>query len=791
MNNGITHKLTMALLACAVTAVLALPAAAAASALEPTKWELTWHVGRSVNETKIKSGAPQEERNECTIASKDTCRFGEEGTGLREFAFPASVAVSKLTGNVYVSDEDTHRVEALEPEGGFISMFGWKVNKTTGGNICTEEEIQTTHVECGVGEKGTGLAGQQAFGDLAVDPTTGDVYFLDVEYHRVEEYTAAGEFVLMFGGHVNKNGGNLCTKAEEIECQAGVEGSSHGAFANLYAQTSGNLLTFGPEGLLYVGDEGRVQKFEADGTWVGQLELTGLPVGQTKGVAIDAAGDVFVADSATTGIHEYNASEELQACVIDPAGELIHGMALDSADMLAITEEERISGLTVVPRALVFDTQGVGCGKQIGEIAPPSGSLAGFPAGLAFSFNETGGNEDRLYIANDNLQEIEGYLPVLFPTVATCPTTSVTFTSALLCGEVNPIGVATTAFFKYGTDPHNLSSRTPVAFAGSGTMVEPVEYQLAGLVPNEVYWDEAYAEANGEQGGGPPAVSFHTATPPPAIEGAPSASDVTDAFALLSASLNPEHAPARYHFEYGPCSVLAGCTGVVSTPVEESSVYGSIGAIQEVVGLQPQTGYSYRLVADNRHEEPSHAIQGGETVGAEGHFTTGAAPVPNAQTGSASAITATSATIAGLADPDGQPAVYAFELGVYNGANTQYGIVFSGPAGASATPVAESIPVSGLQAGTTYAYRIVVTSGYGEALGATATFTTAGLPAALAVPSPPAILAVPNIVFPAVGTVTKTRLPHGKKTKKRAKKGRRSRAGRHAAQRSAKKKTKQ
>ena len=69
-------------------------------------------------------------------------------------------------------------------------------------------------------------------------------------------------------------------------------------------------------------------------------------------------------------------------------------------------------------------------------------------------------------------------------------------------------------------------------------------------------------------------------------------------------------------------------------------------------------------------------------------------------------MTSTSAVITGAVNPDGVPAGYAFELGVYNGTSTQYTIVYSAEAGSGNTPVEESLPVTGLQPGTTYAYRI-------------------------------------------------------------------------------------
>ena len=179
----------------------------------------------------------------------------------------------------------------------------------------------------------------------------------------------------------------------------------------------------------------------------------------------------------------------------------------------------------------------------------------------------------------------------------------------------------------------------------------------------------------------------------------------------------------------------------------ESAQYGLIGVTQEARGLAPQTPYRFRLVANSEFEYQGKP-EGGKTPGAEGMFKTGPAPVPQATTGSASAITATSALVSGTVNPDGQPATYAFELGVYNGAATQYGVVFSGPAGASAVPVEETLALTGLQPGVTYAYRIKVASGYGEATGQTMTFPTAGLPEVLPVATPLAMLAVPNIAFP-------------------------------------------
>jgi hypothetical protein len=187
---------------------------------------------------------------------------------------------------------------------------------------------------------------------------------------------------------------------------------------------------------------------------------------------------------------------------------------------------------------------------------------------------------------------------------------------------------------------------------------------------------------------------------------------------------------------------------VSSTAVLESKTYGRIGATLQATGLQPGTTYHYRLLASNEREVAGKTV-GGRSSGAQGVFTTAPAPVPGAITGAASAITATSATIAGTVDPDGQPATYTFELGISEGAQTQYGTVLSGSAGAGTVAVTETLGLTGLQPGTTYAYRIKVASGYGTATGQTATFTTVGLSSVLGVPGALAMLAIPTIVFPA------------------------------------------
>lgn len=112
-----------------------------------------------------------------------------------------------------------------------------------------------------------------------------------------------------------------------------------------------------------------------------------------------------------------------------------------------------------------------------------------------------------------------------------------------LCGEVNPNGVYTRGFFKYGVSESALEHETATMFLGEGSTFVPMGFELTGLMPNQQYYDQAWVEA--ESGGveqrqsAPEIVSFRTEGPPPQIPGQPVVSFVTEQSAVLSASLNP------------------------------------------------------------------------------------------------------------------------------------------------------------------------------------------------------------------------------------------------------------
>lgn len=115
-----------------------------------------------------------------------------------------------------------------------------------------------------------------------------------------------------------------------------------------------------------------------------------------------------------------------------------------------------------------------------------------------------------------------------------------------------------------------------------------------------------------------------------------------------------------------------------------------------------------------------------------------AAASPSAATAGVSAVTYSSATLHGAVNPEGQATSYYFQYGTSRSYGSQTPLAAAGDGGAT---VKVSQAVSGLQALTTYHYRIVAVGVTGASVGADKTFTTPKIPLSIA------IVGVPNPVI--------------------------------------------
>ena len=185
------------------------------------------------------------------------------------------------------------------------------------------------------------------------------------------------------------------------------------------------------------------------------------------------------------------------------------------------------------------------------------------------------------------------------------------------------------------------------------------------------------------------------------------ATNIQGKTATLNGFVNPNDVSTFVTFEYGSNSGYGSKIAAQQSPVSGNSSY-SISAV--VTNLQAGTTYHYRVVATNPF---------GSTVGVDIPFTTlGGNPVVKSD--AATEVTPGTAQLNGIVDARHLSTTVTFEYGT----DTDYGMRVP----AAQSPLTGNAPgrvnanVTGLNAGTTYHYRVVAANEKGTAYGADALF---------------------------------------------------------------------
>ena len=331
------------------------------------------------------------------------------------------------------------------------------------------------------------------------------------------------------------------------------------------------------------------------------------------------------------------------------------------------------------------------------------------------------------------------------PTLANTAAGSLTTSGATISGDVNPNGVTTSYRVEYGTTTAYGSQTTPVS-AGSGSSAVAVNVPLVGLTSSTTYHARLVATSTGGTTNGPD-LTFTTGDLPPSVTGT-AVGSVTASGATISADVTPNRVATTYRVEYG----LTTSYGSQTAPVSAGSGSSAVAASVPLTGLDPATIYHARLVATSA---------GGTTTGPDVTFTTGDGPPPPAPAvanTAAGSLTTSGATVTGDVTPNGSATDYRVEYGTTAAYGSQTPVV---SAGSGASPVAVSVPLTGLTASTTYHARLVAVSAAGTTTGPDLTFTTADPP----LPPAPAVTGSAAVQPTTTGaTITGDVTPNGSAT---------------------------
>jgi hypothetical protein len=502
--------------------------------------------------------------------SEELAQFASEGEGADQIFLPRGMASDpNPPGHLFVADSGNRRIDEFTPWGQFVKAFGWGVS-----NGAMELQTCTTSCQRGLAGTGKGQFGNNSPFDIAVD-SHGAIYAVDSDNNRVQKFNAAGDFVLMFGGGVDKtSGGNICTAAGDT-CGAGSSGSGPGEFA---AEGS-TAIAITPDDHLLVGDAGRIQEFDEDGLFIRAIATTGTP----GGISLDPTGQVvYVYFRGQNNVHRLDFTSGAETLPPLPVSNPI-ALRTDPAGNIYVAKES-VGPPQASPQVVVeFDQSGT----EVGSCCSPA-PIPGKPTGNEERFFVTGigvNSADDLYVANRSFGGEGSYLTVygppplsLEPPPAVPPSiveefaTQVTDSSATVKAKINPNFWGDTKYFvEYGLSDcaTNSCSQQPGA-PGAALSGGPVKKALVtdgvalpGLIPSTTYHFRFVAQSGG---GGPVVGPDHT-------------------FTTFPAPVNQGECPLNEAFRTGLNAALPDCRAYeMVSPIDKEN--GDILTRIDIIGYQ-------------------------------------------------------------------------------------------------------------------------------------------------------------------------------------------------------------
>lgn len=197
----------------------------------------------------------------------------------------------EFKGNL--ADRDVLEIDSIDSTSGGTGVSIATVQQGASFEVCVPAQGDT----CKAGSGGEEPGQFRSAVGVAID-SAGDVYVVDRNNFRVQKFSPEGEFLLMFGGDVNKtSGAEVCTKADlegGDECGAGTTGTGPGQFVALdvgaYITVNTKESASAADDVIYVGESERIQEFDAEGKFIENLpDPEGVVVGNSvQSLAFDA-----------------------------------------------------------------------------------------------------------------------------------------------------------------------------------------------------------------------------------------------------------------------------------------------------------------------------------------------------------------------------------------------------------------------------------------------------------------------------------------------------------------------
>ncbi len=506
-----------------------------------------------------------------------------------------SVAVSDVTGDVYLASEDPNAESNHHKVVYVFNHLGAYIETMNGSGTP-------------VGSLGEGSSHES----VVVDQSNGDVYDATDFQSEVNVFSSANKYLSTFSGP---------------EWLAAISSG------DIYGYESGTIYQFTPSGSLIT-------------------EISVQGGGRGSGIAVDSAGDVYLTNNGV--VEEFGPSGELEGQTrAAPGGSLVSAAVNSSEDLIVADDSspgvvDILGPGIVVPGATVQAPSSVGSTTAVldGSVNPAGVQVTscGFEYGTSTSYGQSvpceqttaeigsgtspvkvtatlrglqpnttyyyhlnaadaNGNADEAGV-NDEVVTTPGIPKIDGESAEVKSTEKAGQTHATLTAQVTPDGRETTYHFEYG-ETESYGSSTPPGDLGSGEAPVPATTELSGLKVDTTYHYRVLASNECEVGKTCTAYGpDQTFTTVAAAFVEESVSGVSATSATLNAKVNPLGTDTSAYFQYGIVNCAASPTSCTDVPVPPGTDVGSAEVYQalrsiHLQSLTPDTVYYYRVVATN------------------------------------------------------------------------------------------------------------------------------------------------------------------------------------------------
>lgn len=355
--------------------------------------------------------------------------WGAFGSGPGQFSAPYSVATDAL-GDVYVVDQNHHRIQKFDRLGKFLLQWGWigvgngqffypaavatdasgDVYVADNGNHRVQKFSSSGAYLTQWGTYGSGDGEMSSPSGIATDGA-GNVYVSDTFNRRIQKFTSSGTFLTKWGSAGTDNGQFAYPFGIGTDPSGNVyvaDGSNHriqkftstGAYVTQWGSIGASAGYFNlpldvkcdGAGNVYVVEQNnhRVQKFTATGTYLTQWGTNGTGDGQffnPAGLALDAAANIYVADQTNNRMQKFSSAGPVAAApmpayllkwnAVSSGADLLSqpkDVTLDAAGNVYVADQNRISLFS--PSGAFITTWG-SAGSGDGQFSFPYGVASG------------------------------------------------------------------------------------------------------------------------------------------------------------------------------------------------------------------------------------------------------------------------------------------------------------------------------------------------------------------------------------------------------------------------------